>query len=301
MDAARTLFEESLSLSRMLGDRPGMAAALNNLGGLAQLQSDLASARAAFEEALTLVREIGDPHRLAAVLGNLGTTAMNQGDYEGAAARLGEVVALWREVGNDLDLAMSLNNLGLVTCYQENAEAAERLFLEALERNRRLEARQGEAQSLAGRGMVARRRGDFAEGWSCYEQALKVRHRLGEKRQIAEVLECIAVLITAWGESQASLPGGGDRMIAAHRASVRLCAVAHTMRDEIKVPSAEHRRALHEQDIAAARAALGEDAFGAAWAEGRDMTLEEAVAYALGDEMEALRDALSVRPPQERP
>jgi hypothetical protein len=33
--------------------------------------------------------------------------------------------------------------------------------------------------------------------------------------------------------------------------------------------------------MAAARAALGEEAFAAAWAEGQAMTLEEAVAYAL--------------------
>jgi len=34
----------------------------------------------------------------------------------------------------------------------------------------------------------------------------------------------------------------------------------------------------------AARAALGEEAFAAAWAEGRAMTLEQAIAYALEEE-----------------
>ena len=35
------------------------------------------------------------------------------------------------------------------------------------------------------------------------------------------------------------------------------------------------------ESIAAARAALGDDRFAAAWAEGRAMALEQAVAYAL--------------------
>ena len=40
-------------------------------------------------------------------------------------------------------------------------------------------------------------------------------------------------------------------------------------------------RAEYERDLAAARAKLSEDAFAAAWAEGRTMTLEQAVEYAL--------------------
>ena len=40
-------------------------------------------------------------------------------------------------------------------------------------------------------------------------------------------------------------------------------------------------RAVHQDTIAAARSALGEDAYAVAWAEGRSMNLEQAVAYAL--------------------
>jgi hypothetical protein len=40
-------------------------------------------------------------------------------------------------------------------------------------------------------------------------------------------------------------------------------------------------RARHDRCVAAARAALGEEVFARAWAEGRTMTLEQAVACAL--------------------
>ena len=40
-------------------------------------------------------------------------------------------------------------------------------------------------------------------------------------------------------------------------------------------------RADHDRDVAAVRAALGEAAFAAAWAEGRAMTMEQAIAEAL--------------------
>jgi hypothetical protein len=40
-------------------------------------------------------------------------------------------------------------------------------------------------------------------------------------------------------------------------------------------------RAEHEQAIASARAALGDEAFAAAWADGSKMTVEQAIAFAL--------------------
>jgi hypothetical protein len=43
----------------------------------------------------------------------------------------------------------------------------------------------------------------------------------------------------------------------------------------------------YDRDVAVARAQLGETAFAAAWAEGRAMTLEQAVAYALEEAPEA--------------
>jgi hypothetical protein len=43
-------------------------------------------------------------------------------------------------------------------------------------------------------------------------------------------------------------------------------------------------RAEYERTVAAAQAALSEEAFVAAWAEGRVMTQEQAVAYALEPE-----------------
>ena len=40
-------------------------------------------------------------------------------------------------------------------------------------------------------------------------------------------------------------------------------------------------QAYHDETAAAARAALGQPAFDGAWAEGRAMTLEQAIEYAL--------------------
>jgi tetratricopeptide repeat protein len=69
---ARAFSEESLTLWRDLGDREGMAAALNNLSAVAGEQGDYATARAAGEESRALMLALGDQRGLAAVLSNLG-------------------------------------------------------------------------------------------------------------------------------------------------------------------------------------------------------------------------------------
>jgi len=62
----------------------------------------------------------------------------------------------------------------------------------------------------------------------------------------------------------------------------RLFAAAEALRDAMGVPIPPYGREEYDPHIAALRHALGDDAFAVAWAEGRAMTLEEAVQEALG-------------------
>jgi hypothetical protein len=61
----------------------------------------------------------------------------------------------------------------------------------------------------------------------------------------------------------------------------RLLGAALTLREAAGKPPQPGWRSACDQLILAARGALTEEAFAAAWAEGRALTLEEAVAYAL--------------------
>jgi hypothetical protein len=63
--------------------------------------------------------------------------------------------------------------------------------------------------------------------------------------------------------------------------SARLAAAAETLRIALHLAWEMGERRIYERTVAAARAALSEAAFAAAWAEGAAMMLDEAVAYAL--------------------
>jgi hypothetical protein len=59
---------------------------------------------------------------------------------------------------------------------------------------------------------------------------------------------------------------------------------AEALRETIGLPLAPVDRAAYERNVAAVRAQFDAASFAAAWAEGRAMTLEQAIAYALSED-----------------
>jgi hypothetical protein len=76
------LFEESLALSRELGNGRGAAISFLCLGQTWRNWSDLHQATEVYEEGLELYREAGDPALLASFLTHLGYTFLLQGDLD---------------------------------------------------------------------------------------------------------------------------------------------------------------------------------------------------------------------------
>ncbi len=65
--------------------------------------------------------------------------------------------------------------------------------------------------------------------------------------------------------------------------AARLLGATEALRQAITAPMGAADRADYEQSVALAQARLDEHTFAAAWAEGRAMTMEQAIAYALAD------------------
>jgi hypothetical protein len=65
--------------------------------------------------------------------------------------------------------------------------------------------------------------------------------------------------------------------------AVCLCGAGAALRDLRNTSSDGHEREAYDSAIAEIRLALGEDAFAAAWREGRSMSTQQAVAHLLKD------------------
>jgi hypothetical protein len=66
--------------------------------------------------------------------------------------------------------------------------------------------------------------------------------------------------------------------------ATRLFGAAESLYIPLRFEMSAKERAEHDQSISAARATLGEEAYTAAWEEGKTMTLEQAVEFALRED-----------------
>ena len=121
-----------------MGDTPGVATLLNNLGIIARFQRDLAGARKMNEESLSLFREMGDRWAVGQLLNNQACVAGDQGEYKEARLLLNESLAIRRELGDKAGLALSLNTLADVVLDEGAFGDARSLLDESLEINREL-------------------------------------------------------------------------------------------------------------------------------------------------------------------
>ncbi|MCW3096470.1 MAG: hypothetical protein JWL77_2088 [Chthonomonadaceae bacterium] len=282
--AARAYFEESLAIKREIGDQPGIASSLDNLGIVAWLQGDNVAARACHEESLAIRREIGDRPGIASSLNNLGNVATDQGDYAAARAYYEEALVINRRIGNRTSEAINLNNLGNVSQNRGEYAAARAYYVESLAIQREIGDRHGIARSLNNLGSVAGHQGDYTVARAYYVESLAIRQEIGDRPGIVFSLEAFAALIaaetTAFTVPVETTEVSRETGVGMQKAA-RLWGAAQSLREQMGAPLPPSARDEHDRDVAAAHVALGDEAFPAAWTEGQQMTMEQAISYAL--------------------
>ena len=116
--------------------------------------------------------------------------------------------------------------------------------------------------------VVTNKAGDNASARALSKQCLAARQGLGDRQYIAQSLEFFACLNEAEGKWQHA---------------VRLLGAAELLRAGIGSPLAPCGRDEHQQRLTDIRGVIGEEAFSAAWTEGRAMTMEQAIESVLDD------------------
>ena len=254
------------------GEAVDRASALVRLGLIEAYQAANQHAENHLTEGLALAREAGNAHHTTHALLGLGALAIQQGDHDRGEELLEESLAAAQGV-TDQRLAGLLAGQVLVNLSApprarwDHALAAERLEA-ALRRLREAGGSiSSEILALGDLGDLARDRGEHARALGLYHEALRLVRGNPGTRVVTDVIEAVGVVATAVGQAER-----GARLLGA--------AGARRERMGLRYRVVENEVAL-ERAVAAARAALGEVAFATAWAAGRNLRPEEAVAEAL--------------------
>jgi DNA-binding CsgD family transcriptional regulator/tetratricopeptide (TPR) repeat protein len=258
----RLLIEEALALHREMGDTWGIAHDLFGLAELLSHQGEYASARTRLQESLELQRALGNAKGMSDTLMWLAwVDFLAQGDAAQVHALLEESLLLLQEVGDKWSHAFYCYVAGQVALQQGDAAAARGLAEESVVLYREMGHRQGVTWSLSALAGVIAVQGNQLAARALYEESLAVAREIGDTWATASCFEGLARVVATQGE-----------LVWA----AQLWGTAEALRAGMGTPLPPVSRASYERAVAAARTQLGEQAFAAAWAEGRTMTPEQA-------------------------
>jgi tetratricopeptide (TPR) repeat protein len=260
--------EEAIALYEELGDQRRAAESFAHLAWMVAFRGDTTRATALFEKSLAAARESGNLRPIPSTLNGLAYIAFESEAFERAQRLWGRALALNREQGNVLEVATVLNSMGYAELARGNQERARALLEESLPLNRELGNKHGVAHCLMALGIAATLQGEPEWAKALLKESLTIAVELGSKSEIAETLECLAAANGALGE---------------HVRAARLWGMAGALRGAIDIPWWSAERLLHEPQLVAARSRTDEATWEMAFAEGRNMALEEAVEYALSE------------------
>jgi predicted ATPase/class 3 adenylate cyclase len=250
-----------------------LARAHGGAGYLAIDQGDYDAALSHLEESLSMHRALGDKAGVAESLHGLGRVAWRRGDFDRAATFYEEALLLRQDLGPTPIVGLVLNSLATLTMARGDLARAASLLRESLAVNREIGNRRGMAVATGNLGTVALRLAQYVEAGPLLKEALALRSELGDKRGIVSELVELGLL------------RGAQRQ--AVRAA-RILGAAEALGDAIGAPlsASEYAVADYDRYVALVNADLGPEAFATAWTDGRAMTLERALEYAITEPTE---------------
>ncbi len=272
---SRCHFEEGLAwLERAVASSPEAesslrAQALHSAAFLALGCGDAERCSAIGEESLALYRSLGDREGIGRTVHLLGQAAAELGQRDRALAHADESLRLARELRHVRGLIVSLRELGVLTAEGGDLGRANDLLDESEQLAREHEDDSALAAILLDRSRLALAARDSEKAASLAAEGVSLYSKYGTTAGIAEGVHVLALT--------AELDGKPDR-------TARLLGAAEALRDAAGARLAAAHSGGLEDAVQRASASLGDAAFAAAQAEGRALSVDEAVSLALTDE-----------------
>jgi predicted ATPase/class 3 adenylate cyclase/tetratricopeptide (TPR) repeat protein len=259
--------EESASLLRTLGDTRTLAEilAFHIAGKLATGNFD--EAVASLQEALELAESLDEKHISASILSAASFVELYvNNDYAKADALAEEASELYKEYGSRWAYGITMYGFGnMLTLQKQFAKAREKYEI-AMQTMHEIKSTRNIIMIKSDLAHILRQEGNYIEALPAYHETIKEWQRMGHRSAVAHQLECLAFIAKAMEQPDKA---------------ARLLGAAEALRQKINMDMTPPERAEYEKEVADLKANMEEKEFTRLWTEGRFMTMDEAIAFAL--------------------
>jgi predicted ATPase/transcriptional regulator with XRE-family HTH domain len=263
--SARHHSEQALARFRELGMETDVADTLRILVHITTNQNDVESAQTYADEGLSIFAGLGDQILYAAILSDIGLLKYLRMDFFTARSHQKKSLALFREAGSTAGIAMSLNRLGDVVRCEGDYDQAEKYYSESLAVYKGSGDRDEIPSILHNLGYTARYHGNYDNAITLFQDALSTHIMTGNQGGMAECLTGIAGVLVVQSQMERA---------------ARLLGVSEVLHEKTGGTLWPANQNEYDQTLNLLRDGLDNATLTKAWNEGREMSMEQAIAEA---------------------
>ncbi len=265
IDQAMDAFLETMALSEETQDLDGLGTAALTLGDMALFRHDYSESRRLYEKSMACYQVVKNRVMESILLSRLGNNDMLTGNMTQAAARFTAGIEMNQKAGDRLGMINSLFDLGRLELNINQSLRAGQRFAEIAQIGAEFDAKEVVLAGLLFQGLAARDMGHESQLQEFIKDAIHYWRGVDRKafspNFIASSLENLAALLS---DCRPELAAQIFSLIE------RDGLVSHDFYTPYEIEGLKNARAVTLQ-------ALGEERFAAAQAEGRRLTLDQAL------------------------
>jgi len=256
---------EAITIARLIDDKQilGYSLELHFIGS--SFINAFGEADAEAEEGYAILREINDQWGLGLAYTNMVRIALARGDHTESQKFIAILKAWMQDAQISYLTGIALLSIGAQERRLHPANARE-YFEEALKIFRHLRHKSFETVLLSELGHVARATGNLTQAKDLYKQTLKRFQDQGHRPAIAHQLESFAFIAISEEEPERA---------------AKLFGAAEALRERINAQMQDLEYIEYDIAVTRVRSLLNESDFNSLWAQGRALTMEQAIKFAL--------------------
>ncbi|MGE5463398.1 MAG: ATP-binding protein, partial [Syntrophothermus sp.] len=259
--------QEAIAISRITGDKLVLGYSLEMFYTATTFLNVPGGPEAVREGLAIFTEEVQDSWGLSMAYQNMARLSASQGKAAEKDRYFAQLKEIIRNVPLSFQAGLFFLGMGVSERAAGNYQTARQLIEDGSKVFERLQSRNFQNIMLSELGHIARSTGDRQKARDIYVKTLTAWQDLGNRAAISHQLECFGFLAIADEEPQRA---------------TRLLGAAGALRERTGSLMTDYERVEYDREILQLRSMLTSEEYLSLWAEGRAMSMEDAIQLALG-------------------